>query len=146
MVDRIDFYRVENDYGEFSNFSSHPIELDGELWPTTEHYFQALKFHDSELRQRIRTAPTPGTAARLGRRSPGLREDWEEVKEDVMMEALRAKFSQHDRLRRLLLGTQDARLVEHTRNDRYWGDGGDGTGRNRLGALLMRLRDELRAT
>ena len=61
-----------------------------------------------------------------------------------MLDALRAKFTQHDRLRRLLVDTGHAELVEHTRNDHYWGDGGDGSGRNRLGVLLMRLRDELR--
>jgi len=48
-------------------------------------------------------------------------------------------------LREILLGTGDAKLVEHTENDSYWGDGGDGSGKNRLGILLMRLRDELRA-
>jgi predicted NAD-dependent protein-ADP-ribosyltransferase YbiA (DUF1768 family) len=45
----------------------------------------------------------------------------------------------------LLLGTGEAELVEHTRNDNYWGDGGDGTGKNRLGQLLIELREELRA-
>jgi len=62
-----------------------------------------------------------------------------------MLDALRAKFTQHADLRTLLLATGDAQLVEHTTNDSYWGDGGDGSGKNRLGQLLMRLRDELRA-
>ena len=60
-----------------------------------------------------------------------------------MREALQAKFTQHPALRELLLRTAHRRLIEHTRNDRYWGDGGDGTGRNRLGALLMELRTTL---
>jgi hypothetical protein len=68
------------------------------------------------------------------------------VKEDVMREALRAKFAQYPALRELLLTTGDAELIESTANDRYWGDGGDGTGRNRLGVLLMELRTELRNT
>lgn len=145
MAERIEFYRSGDDYGELSNFSRHPIELGGHTWPTTEHYFQAMKFEDAGLRDRIRAAPGPGDAARMGRRFPGLREDWEEAKEAVMMDALRAKFTQHERLRRMLLDTGDAELVEHTRNDFYWADGGDGTGRNRLGVLLMQLRDELRS-
>ena len=145
MAERIEFYRSGDDYGELSNFSRHPIELGGHIWPTTEHYFQAMKFEDAGLRDRIRAAPGPGDAARMGRRFPGLREDWEEAKEAVMMDALRAKFTQHERLRRMLLDTGDAELVEHTRNDFYWADGGDGTGRNRLGVLLMQLRDELRS-
>ena len=60
-----------------------------------------------------------------------------------MLTALRAKFSQHPQLASLLLSTGGARLVEHTTNDRYWADGGDGTGRNRLGELLMQVRQEL---
>ena len=74
-----------------------------------------------------------------------LRRDWESVKEKVMLDALRAKFTQNADLKAILLGTGDAVLVEHTARDAYWGDGGDGSGKNRLGRLLMRLRDELRA-
>lgn len=91
-------------------------------------------------------AAKPMLAASMGRdRKRPLRRDWEAVKEWVMLDALRAKFTQHAELRELLLGTGDARLVEHTANDSYWGDGGDGSGKNRLGHLLMQLRDELRA-
>lgn len=61
-----------------------------------------------------------------------------------MHEAVRAKFTQHGELREYLLGTGDARLVEHTESDAYWGDGGDGSGRNRLGEILMQVRSELR--
>ncbi|KIG14846.1 GTP cyclohydrolase II [Enhygromyxa salina] len=145
MTERLQFYRQDDLLGEFSNFSSHPIELDGQTWATTEHYFQAQKFEDPKLREQVRLAPGPGPAAKLGRRLPGLRSDWEQVKEAVMLDALRAKFDQHPRLARLLLSTGDAELVEHTRNDSYWADGGDGSGRNRLGVLLMQLRGELRA-
>jgi N-glycosidase YbiA len=63
-----------------------------------------------------------------------------------MLDALRAKFTQHEGLKSKLLATGDARLVEHTKNDSYWADGGDGTGRNRLGELLMKVRAELRST
>ena len=55
-----------------------------------------------------------------------------------------AKFSQHDELRAMLLGTGDAVLIEHTTKDNYWGDGGDGSGKNRLGQILMSVREELR--
>ncbi len=60
-----------------------------------------------------------------------------------MYEAAKAKFTQHDDLRELLLKTGDAKLIEHTENDCYWGDGGDGSGKNRLGHILMRVRKEL---
>ncbi len=84
-------------------------------------------------------------AARLGRsRKLPLRKDWESVKVQVMREALRAKFTQHEDLQELLLSTGDAKLVEHTANDHYWGDGGNGRGDNMLGRLLMQLRKQLR--
>lgn len=145
MAEVIRFYRQHDPWGEFSNFAGFPIKLDGQRWATTEHYFQAQKFADPEAQERIRQAKGPGDAARLGRRLPGLRSDWEQVKDEVMLRALRAKFTQHAKLGQLLLSTGDAELVEHTRNDSYWGDGGDGSGKNRLGQLLMQLRDELRA-
>lgn len=87
---------------------------------------------------------SPMTAARAGRsRKRPFRKDWESVKDGIMEEAVRAKFSQHAELNELLLSTGDRKIVEHTTNDSYWGDGGDGTGKNQLGQILMRLRTEL---
>jgi ribA/ribD-fused uncharacterized protein len=140
----IRFYSVGDAYGEFSNFALFPITLQGARWPTTEHFFQGQKFDDARYRETIRKANTPMIAARLGRdRKQKLRRDWESVKVSVMREALRAKFTQHPELRALLLSTCDTKLVEHTENDAYWGDGGDGSGRNMLGQLLMELRAAL---
>lgn len=144
MMPTIHFYSTADDYGEFSNFAEYPIHIDGETWPTTEHYFQAQKFEDAAYRQRIRKAHSPMEAARMGRdRKMKLRRDWESVKVSVMHAGLLAKFRQHDDLRALLLSTSDAKLVERTENDDYWGDGGDGRGRNMLGQLLMRVRETL---
>lgn len=144
MTDVINFYRVADEYGCFSNFSPHPIRLGGESWPTTEHYFQAQKFENAADREEIRNANSPMLAARMGRdRKRKLRRDWESAKVGVMTEAVRAKFTQHVDLREVLLGTGDAKLVEHTENDSYWGDGGDGSGKNMLGQVLMCVRAEL---
>ncbi len=144
-MNQILFYRTTEQYGGFSNFSPHPFELQGRIWPTSEHYFQAQKFVGTEHEEAVRVAKSPMVAARMGRsRERPLRPDWEAVKEDIMREALRAKFAQHPDLRSLLLSTGDAELIEHTTNDHYWADGGDGTGKNRLGQLLMELRTELR--
>jgi ribA/ribD-fused uncharacterized protein len=142
----IRFYSVAEAYGEFSNFAAYPIVLASKRWPTSEHYFQAQKFLDATLRDRIRKAKSPMIAARLGRdRSSPLRRDWESIKVGVMTDAVLAKFSQHQDLAELLLETGDALLVEHTENDSYWGDGGDGSGKNMLGQVLMRVRDRLRS-
>lgn len=143
---RILFYRTNGPYGEFSNFSPHPIEIDGKLWPTSEHYFQAQKFAGTEHEEHVRLAKSPMIAARLGRsRNLPLRKDWEQVKEAVMLTALRAKFTQHANLGVILDDTGTAELVEHSAKDKYWADGGNGSGRNRLGHLLTELREELRS-
>lgn len=145
-MDVINFYSVSGDFGQFSNFAPFPISLDGELWPTSEHYFQAQKFEEAAYRQKIRKTSSPMQAARLGRdRKQTLRGDWEAVKIGVMRQAVTAKFTQHEELRALLLSTGDAQVVEHTENDDYWGDGGDGSGQNMLGRILMQVREELRA-
>ena len=124
----IRFYRVSDEYGCFSNFAPYPVELDGKRWPTTEHYFQAQKFEDLQYQEAIRGQKSPMIAARMGRdRKKKLRGDWESVKVAVMRQAVRAKFTQHEDIRAILLATADATLVEPTENDAYWGDGGDGS-------------------
>jgi len=141
----IRFYGVNAEYGELSNFALYPITLKGKRWPTSEHYFQAQKFVTARDQEEIRNANTPMLAARWGRdRKRKLRRDWERVKIGVMREAVEAKFRQHEELGALLLQTGDATLVEHTENDDFWGDGGDGTGRNELGRILMAVRLRLR--
>jgi ribA/ribD-fused uncharacterized protein len=140
------FYGTAEEYGCFSNFWRAPIVLDGQTWPTSEHYFQAQKFAGTTRAELIRRAASPMIAARLGRsRRHPLRPDWERVKDGLMRAAVLAKFRRHDDLRAVLLSTGGALLVEHTDNDSYWGDGGDGSGRNMLGRVLMSVRDELRA-
>jgi ribA/ribD-fused uncharacterized protein len=141
----INFYSTRDEYGCFSNFASSPIHLKGKTWPTAEHYFQAHKFAEGEYQEAIRQAKSPMIAARLGRsRKQTLRPNWESIKEAVMREAIFAKFEQHEDLRAILLGTGEALLVEHTANDSYWGDGGDGSGKNVLGQILMSVREEFR--
>jgi len=145
MSEPIKFYSVGDEYGEFSNFAPYSIKLGKKTWPTSEHYFQAMKFHDKAEREKIRKANSPMKAAVLGRdRKKKLRRDWESAKIGVMREAVMAKFSQHDELRELLINTGDAKIVEHTENDSYWGDGGNGKGRNMLGQILMEVRKALR--
>ena len=140
----IKFYSVNDHYGAFSNFALYPIKLKGKTWQTSEHYFQAQKFAGTDYEQKIRKAPNPMKAAQLGRtRKVRIRKNWDNIKDNVMYEALKAKFTQHSELKELLLETGDKILIEHTENDSYWGDGGDGSGKNRLGKLLMRLRAEL---
>ena len=144
MMDVIEFYGVSCEYGWLSNFAPHSIRVKGRTWKTVEHYFQAQKFAGTDQEAAIRKAKSPAIAARLGRdRSKRLRRDWESIKVSIMHSALKAKFEQHEDLREHLLATGDAKLVEHTARDAYWGDGGDGSGKNMLGLILMKVREEL---
>ena len=145
MSEPIKFYSTGDAYGDFSNFAGYPIKIGKKIWPTVEHYFQAMKFSDKGEQGRIRKAKSPMLAARMGRdRKRQLRRDWESAKVNVMREAVMAKFTQHDELREMLLSTEDAKIIEHTSNDDYWGDGGDGRGKNMLGRILMDVREKLR--
>jgi ribA/ribD-fused uncharacterized protein len=145
-MEDIKFYNVGAAYGEFSNFAQYPIRVKGKVWPSTEHYFQAQKFAGTSQELAIQKAASPMKAAEMGRsRKQRIRPNWDIVKDNVMYEAVKAKFSQHAELKTLLLSTGTAKLIEHTETDAYWGDGGDGKGLNKLGKILMKVRDELRA-
>ena len=141
------FYETSNPYYEFTNFYQAPITIGFETYPTTEHYFQAQKFLPSHayIANQIRNATSPRDALNIARSNQQyLRPDWHNgYKDAVMLDALRAKFTQHANLKDLLINTGNKILVEHTTNDNYWEDNGDGTGQNQLGKLLMQVRDQL---
>ena len=140
------FYSTRDAYGCFSNFSAHGVQLKGKWWPTSEHYFQAQKFAGTEHEELVRLAKSPKQAAEMGRdRSRPLRADWEQVKDDVMREAVRQKFLAHVDIQELLLATGDEELIEQTTNDYYCGCGTNKTGKNMLGKILMEVREEIRA-
>ena len=142
------FYKVSDPYGCFSNFSLHPIEVEGLYWQTVEHYYQAQKFVATEnerLIQVIRDAQTPMEAAQIGRdRTLKLRCDWEEVKQQVMWQGVLTKFLTHPDIQAILLDTGERLIVEDSPTDYYWGCGQDKTGQNQLGKILMNVRQEIR--
>jgi ribA/ribD-fused uncharacterized protein len=129
----------------YSNLAVIPIRIDGETWHSAEQYYQAAKFTDVAIIDKIKACENPYLCAALGqtRRYP-LRADWEQVKAAVMERAIRARFEQHpamaERLRR-----SSGRLYDHTAADDYWGIGADGRGGNVTGRILMRIREELNA-
>ncbi len=141
------FYNRGEPYYEFTNFyNGAAFILDDSEWPTTEHYFQAQKFVGTPYVHKIRIAFGPRDAFELSRNptiSRWRRSDWEVVKMDVMRKALFAKFISHPILKKKLLDTGKRELVERSPYDSFWGDGGDGTGENHLGKLLMELREKL---
>jgi ribA/ribD-fused uncharacterized protein len=119
------------------------------FWPlkdgkTVEHYFQSSKTLSRLEWWRVYNAETPGQAKRLGR-TVTLREDWDDVKNEMMLNLLRVKFSDPE-LGALLVATGDEELIEGNHwGDTYWGvDLKTGEGDNFLGRLLMKVREEVR--
>ena len=146
MTMTIYFYAQTDEYSEFSNFAPFGVEMDDEWWRTVEHYFQAQKFLNPEYQSRIRKSSKPKDASAMGRtRDVPLRPDWETVKDQIMYDAVKKKFETHPEIRRLLLATGDQDIVENAPMDPYWGCGSDGTGLNKLGKILMRVREELQS-
>jgi ribA/ribD-fused uncharacterized protein len=139
----IKFWGADKPNGFLSNFYKSPFQLENLRYPTVEHYFQSKKFEGTRFEYYILSLETPIESAREGkRRDLPLRSDWEEVKEQVMYKALRAKFLSHRALFDSFMATGDQDLVENSPFDYYWGTGRDDSGKNRLGILLMRLRKE----
>lgn len=134
----IDSFRGDFDF--LSNFSYSPIKFDDVEYPTVEHGFQAAKTMDPDERKKFHGI-TPGQAKRLGKKVT-LRPAWNQVRELIMLGLLRQKFASGE-LKQKLLDTGDTKLIEGNNwNDTYWGVC-KGKGENRLGILLMQVREEI---
>lgn len=135
----IDQFR--GDFSYLSNFSKHSfIDKNGYYWRTVEHYFQAQKTTDLIKKLEIKEADTPGQAKALGRKVE-LRKDWNQIKVDVMRDALTMKFQQNKDILQKLVSTEGCELIEGNNwGDRFWGV--DGKGENVLGRILMEIRDK----
>ena len=135
-------------YEFLSNFWHSPFTYEGITYPTNEHFFQAMKTLNPNERMWIASAATPGDSKRRGRTCK-LRYDWETVKDEVMLTGLRLKFS-NPTLRTQLIMTGDEELVEgNWWHDNVWGNCSCDAcrpivGQNRLGKLLMQVREEIR--
>jgi ribA/ribD-fused uncharacterized protein len=120
--------------------------LDGKVWPSVEHYFQAMKFPDNEAYQEsIRLTKKPEAAKRMGKTEEvPVRPDWATYRDVVMLTAVKEKFSdRHPELKAKLLETGSAILKDASPLDNYWGIGRSKKGRNKLGEILMTVRGEL---
>jgi ribA/ribD-fused uncharacterized protein len=128
-----------------SGYSKHGFELDGDFWPSVEHYYQGMKFDAGDLRSAVRDVDHPAKAAKLaGKNRKSIRKDWKKVKETFMTRGLYIKCRTHPEVAEALLDTGDKKIVESSQFDYYWGCGRDGRGHNTYGKVLMAVRDKLR--
>ena len=141
----INFYTPQ--YFVFNNFSAHAIEHEGELYPTSEHAYQAAKCADPNGRKVIRDARSPLQAKTLSNETyKAARDlDWDQKKVAVLEEILRVKLAQHPEAQEALRASGREDIVEDSPTDYFWGEGADGSGLNMLGKLWMKLRGELGA-
>ena len=155
----ISFYQKDKPYYELSNFYSLPFYDDeNRYWYNSEAYFQAHKFTDDALFEKIRLSKSPRIARNLGQtKHPSFRNDWNYIKDNIMKKAILFKFTKSkdaekfwkgeesncDLALHLLKDSEGAILIEESLKDSYWGIGKDGKGSNKLGYFLMELRDNL---
>jgi len=157
---RILFFKRDREiFGFLSNYHEAPVAIDGEIWQSTEYYYQAQKSLDVEYRDAIRQATSANHAKGLGTdpnrsrkarqrswfrsREDRIRPDWPQWKLRFMIRAVHAKFTQNPDLQQKLLATGDAQIVEDSTHDPFWGIGRDGGGSNWMGRVLMQIRFEI---
>ena len=140
------YYLSRSDVGHpLASYSKFGFVLDGAEWPSAEHYYQAMKFEQAELRESVRSADHPQAAKKLADSNRKLvRQDWKKIREVIMTRAVYIKCRSHDTVAAALLATGDQPIVESSQFDYYWGCGRDGRGDNTFGKVLMAVRDKLR--
>ena len=134
-------YNVGHTAG-FSNFTNHPVFIDDfGLFPTSEAAIQAYKNpSDKQYVSKQMQSKSPIISNTLGKKV--MRDDWLEVCDKILYKVLKAKFDMHEYIRCNLLNTGLRPIIYHTFRDFILGDGGDGSGKNKLGKTLMKIREE----
>lgn len=138
------FYTQPQD--ALNNFSAHAIEIDGIVYPTAEHAYQAAKCTDPQGKAEVIAARSPLMTKQISNDKYKSAKDpnWDDIKLGIMENILRIKLSQHPEVRESLLATGSEEIAEDSPVDYFWGRGKDGAGQNQLGKLWMRLRDEIK--
>lgn len=138
------FYKTKELGGYMSNYYKARFFIYSRWWDTIEHAYQAQKCALATEYDAIHQTKKANDARLLGQKVQ-MREHWDDIHKDrVMEECVRAKFLQHKNLRDQLMATGDEELIEDSPVDWHWGCGADGTGKNMLGQILMKIRRELK--
>jgi ribA/ribD-fused uncharacterized protein len=138
-------YFYDQWYDVLNNFSANAVEIEGILYPTSEHAYQAAKCTDPDGKQEIKSAKSPLLAKEISNQKykSAKDPDWNDKKLGVMESILRAKLAQHQEVREALIKSGTEEIAEDSPVDAFWGRGEDGNGENQLGKLWMKIRSEL---
>ncbi len=136
------FYSQNSPYYELTNFYPAVISVGGKIWPSSEHFYQAMKFTDQALQEQIRQSQTQRQAYIIANKHKDhVRADWDRIHLGVMALAVYTKFAQYEQLANLLLSTGNQVLIQDSgHKDRIFGAGAQYIGRNYLGRILMLVR------
>lgn len=151
-MEKIGFWKVSDDYGEFSNWYLCSFMFMGVRFHSSEQalmWFKARRFEDIETAEKILKTDNQAEIKKLGRQVKNYNEEiWSSIRFDVMRNILYYKFSQNPILRDKLISTGDADIYEASPYDKIWGIGStdvnDIKGKNLLGKALMEIRATLK--
>lgn len=141
----VEFYKEFGDLGYLANYSDHGFTVDGVHYKTVEHFYQASKFDDPKIRERILECETPKEASVIGRdRSLPRIPNFREIKNQKMEEGIYHKFSQNKDIRSKLIETRNQEIREMSEKESYWGVGPNLDGENHVGQILMKVRERVK--
>lgn len=141
---QIFFY--EQEFYPFSNFSSFKLNWNGYDWMTSEHAYHSEKFiNNPEIIEQLKQSRSAHDAMVIAYANKDkYRDDWDEIKLDIMKSILTAKVEQHPYVKKKLLESGDKELIENSWRDDFWGWGQNKDGQNHLGKIWMKVREEFK--
>ena len=128
------------------NFSAHAVRIWGKRFLTSEHAYQWKKISGShpEIAEEIFNADSSDIVKNISMlHNNKVVPSWHEKKVQIMEEILRKKAEQHEDVREVLAKSGTRKIIENSPVDAFWGVGADGKGKNTIGKLWMKIRDEL---
>ncbi len=139
-------YFFSSPFDALNNWSAHAVEAYDRVFHTLEHAYHFKKFadHHPHIANQIHTAPSPWAAMRIAKEHRDkVRDDWHEIKVAVMEELVRKKLAQNADVADVLRKTGKRKIVENSPWDDFWGAGPDDDGKNMVGVIWMKVRDDL---
>ena len=141
MTDKL--YPLDQYERFLATFSAHAVEYKGVLYPTVEHAYHCQRYGDAAVVEEIRKASSPYLAWEVSQRHKSAQApDFDERKAAIMEELCRAKLEQHRDVEAGLRASGEDTIVKNY-PDPFWGVGRDGVGKNMMGVVWMKLRNEL---